>query len=191
MLINWIGFINLKQIFTNPAIIKGKLESYNWQNIPQNFQTLFGNWIRRNVPVNSIILYDQMGQTPFYAGRLSYTFIDSFGVTDKIIAAIKYREKNPILFKIRDLVLKLLPGVDVETYQKNLTFSEYILSRNPDYIFILVKSKQLKRLISSDEFNHRYYKYRQFIPGIPRRIEGYCRKPQSLNLSHLTLTLCR
>ena len=166
--------INLKQIFANPTIIKRKFEAYNWQNTPQNFHALFGDWIRRNIPENSIILYDQMGQTPFYAGR-SYTFIDSLGITDKIIAEIKYKEKNFILFKIRDLVLKLVPGVDAETYQKDLTFSGYVLSRNPDYIFILVKSKEIRRLIFLDEFNHRYYKYRNFIPG-SREFNAYYRK---------------
>ena len=134
----------------------------------------FGYWIRRNLPENSIIVYDQMGQTPFYAG-LSYTFIDAWGITDKTIAEIKYRRKNDMLFKIKESVLKLFPGVNAKNFQKDLTFSEYILSREPDYLFINVPS--IHTYLSSGKFNQRYQK---FFLDTPQTFKACYRKKQRM-----------
>ena len=164
---------NLKRIFVEPSLLKRKGEAFTGKNMPQNNMALFGDWIRRNLPENSIIIYDQMGQTPFYAG-LTYTFIDAWGITDNVIAEIKYRKTSPMLFTIKEFVLKLMPGVDVKTYQKDLTYLEYILLRDPDYIFVNVPF--LHSYLSSDEFNHRYQK---FFPKTPQTFAACYRKKPS------------
>ena len=162
--------LSLKSILSDTSIIRKKV--HIWCNLdydlPQNFQALFGDWIRRNIPKNSIIMYDQMGQTPFYAG-LSYTFIDSFGLTDKVITEIK----NNRTTKIRNMALKLFPKVKRNTNQNSLTFSNYILSRNPDFIFIFVGSEHLARLTSTVKFNREYQKY---FPDVPVNLRAGYRK---------------
>ncbi len=162
--------LNLKTILAEPSIIKRKFEAFTGKKRPQNSMVSFGYWIKENLPEGSIILYDQMGQTPFYAG-LSYTFIDAWGLTDKTIAYIQYRRSNDFLFKIQELVLRLSPGVNAITYQEDLTLTEYILSREPDYIFINLTS--LHTYLLSDEFNHRYQK---FFPDTPQTFEACYRR---------------
>jgi hypothetical protein len=161
---------SLKSVLADPSIIRKKFNIvYNIDyDLPQNFQALFGAWIRTNVPKNSIILYDQMGQTPFYAG-LSYTFIDSFGLTDKMVTEIKYNRG----ITLRNLTSKLFPKVKGGAKQNSVTFSDYILSRNPDFIFILVGSEHLERLTSTVKFNREYQK---FFPDVPVKLRAWHRK---------------
>jgi hypothetical protein len=150
---------SLKECLSRPSIVKKKFDAWcNWGDPPQNFQALFGDWIRRNIPENSVIVYDQMGQTPFYAG-LSYTFIDSSGLTDRTIARLQHGQRNALLFQIRELLLGMLPGVKNKGPYSNATFSEYIYSRSPDYIFMLAESDQLKDLVSHDAFARRYERF--------------------------------
>jgi len=168
--------ICLKSTLSDPSTIKKKF--LIWYNIdydlPQNFQALFGDWIRNNLPENSIIVYDQMGQTPFYAG-LEYTFIDSLGLTDKMITQRKYRE----LIKIRNLASKLLLKPEGGRKKNTLSFSDYILSRNPDFIFVLVGSEDMDRLTSTVKFNREYQEY---FPDAPhKKIRAWYRKISVLN----------
>lgn len=161
---------SLRNVLSNPSIIRKKVRI--WYNMDydllQNFHALFGDWIRRNLPIHSIIVYDQMGQTPFYAG-LSYTFIDSLGLTDKVVT----ETQNDQTSKIRNLVLTLLPAVKTKTNHNSLTFSNYILSRNPDFIFIFVGSEHLDRLTFTVKFNSEYEKY---FPDVPVDLRAAYRK---------------
>jgi hypothetical protein len=53
---------------------------YISDSITENWQFLVGEFIRETYPTGITIAYDQMGQTPWYAG-LDKTFIDTWGLT--------------------------------------------------------------------------------------------------------------
>jgi hypothetical protein len=55
-------------------------ELYVSDAITQNWQFLVGDFIHRTYPPGIVVAYDQMGQTPWYAG-LDKTFIDTWGLT--------------------------------------------------------------------------------------------------------------
>lgn len=52
--------------------------------IGTNYQALVGRFVHANYPPGTLLAYDQMGQTPYYAGS-DRTFIDIWGLTDKRI----------------------------------------------------------------------------------------------------------
>ncbi len=147
-------------------------------NIPDNFQALFGDWIRKNLPANTTIVYDQMGQTPYYAG-LDYTFLDSWGLTDKTVTQIAHKEKNFLLKKVRNIIISEIFGLQLPAPEKTLTFTKYLLFRNPDYVFIYARSRQTNELINSKSFHQ---KYTEFFPQTPHgRITAY-RKINTANI---------
>jgi len=47
-----------------------------------NYQVAVGRFVRANYPPGSVIAYDQMGQTPWYAGS-DRSFIDTLGLTNR------------------------------------------------------------------------------------------------------------
>lgn len=62
--------------------------------IGTNYQPLVGEFLRRNYPADAVVVYDQMGQTPFYAGA-SMRFVDSLGLTDRTIGRFYFERSHP------------------------------------------------------------------------------------------------
>jgi hypothetical protein len=58
------------------------LDEKKFFSIGYGYEALVGKFIRLNYPEGITIVYDQMGQTPWYAGA-DKTFIDSWGLTDR------------------------------------------------------------------------------------------------------------
>ncbi|MGH9237864.1 MAG: hypothetical protein ACRD3G_07475 [Vicinamibacterales bacterium] len=52
--------------------------------IGTNYQALVGRFVKLNFPAGTTLLYDQMGQTPFFAGS-DKRFIDTHGLTDRTV----------------------------------------------------------------------------------------------------------
>ncbi|MFN2377867.1 MAG: hypothetical protein ABR538_15130 [Candidatus Binatia bacterium] len=61
--------------------------------IGNNCDALVGRFVRDNYPAGSTIVYDQMGQTPYFAGP-DRSFLDSWGLVDKKISHYKFRGNN-------------------------------------------------------------------------------------------------
>jgi hypothetical protein len=105
-----------------------------------NFQSQVGEFLRRNYPANSVVIYDQMGQTPFYAGP-TMRFFDTLGLTDRTIGRF-YFERS----KRRDASLRIFDAVGTEAVR--LAFGEqraqitatqaldYLFGLNPDLILM-------------------------------------------------------
>ncbi len=55
---------------------------FQYSTINTNYQATTGKFLRDNYPQNITIVYDQMGQTPWYAGA-DKVMIDSFGLLSK------------------------------------------------------------------------------------------------------------
>ena len=77
-----------------------------------NYQSLVGEFINHNYPKGITIIYDQMGQTPFYSG-LDKNFIDSLGLTYKATGYHHF-----LLRADQNKVLSLYKGLFVETKSK-------------------------------------------------------------------------
>lgn len=79
--------------------------------IGSTYQCLVGEFLRRNYPGPVTVVYDQMGQTPFYAG-LDKRFVDGWGLTDRTVAAYYFRrhleEEPTVAF---GLYARLLAGL--------------------------------------------------------------------------------
>ena len=68
-------------------------------NDQQDCQVLLGKFIKRNYKSGSTIVYDQMGRVPYFAGT-NINFIDSVGLTDKVIGRARFYykcQKSPLL----------------------------------------------------------------------------------------------
>jgi hypothetical protein len=66
-------------------------------NFQYSYYPWLGVWIKQNFPPGTKIAYDQMGQTPFFAG-IDYYFIDIFGLMSRPIAKY-YKKRNPSSIK--------------------------------------------------------------------------------------------
>lgn len=58
-----------------------------------NRNATVGRFIKANYPEGITVIFDQMGQAPWYAG-LDKTFIDNTGLTDKMIGYYTFNEKS-------------------------------------------------------------------------------------------------
>ena len=61
-------------------------------NDQQDYQVLLGKFIKKNYKSGSTFVYDQMGRVPYFAGT-NINFIDSVGLTDKVIGRAKFYYK--------------------------------------------------------------------------------------------------
>ena len=98
------------------------------------------DFLRRNYPADAVVVYDQMGQTPFYAGP-TMRFVDSWGLTDRTIGRFYFGR-----WKRRNALLRAYDGVASEAVK--LAFGErrdeisetealnYVFGLNPDLILI-------------------------------------------------------
>src|SRR5690606_22449881 len=57
-----------------------------------NRNATVGRFIQQNYPMGIAVIFDQMGQAPWYAG-LDKKFIDNTGLTDKQIGYFAFQEK--------------------------------------------------------------------------------------------------
>jgi hypothetical protein len=100
-----------------------------------------GKFIAANYPKGITIVYDQMGQTPWYAGT-DKTFIDGAGLTDRDIAHLQLdmQQHPPSVLSlhayIRDIALRLF-NQDVPQKQSLPTVLNGIFNAKPEMIIIM------------------------------------------------------
>jgi hypothetical protein len=110
--------------------------------IRSNWQFLIGQYVHDNYPKGTSIVFDQMGQAPWYSGP-DMVFIDSWGLTDTNIGYASFSSqldhKNIVLIglyrSIRNQLLDYVWG------KRNATTSiegaiDYIFEQKPDVIII-------------------------------------------------------
>lgn len=93
-------------------------DEYISDHITANWQYLVGDFIARTYPRHSVIAYDQMGQTPWYAGQ-DKVFIDTWGLTNRMTGfAIWNRwldsEPNEIYEAYRDITSPIIAKWDAD-----------------------------------------------------------------------------
>jgi hypothetical protein len=108
--------------------------------IGTNYQATIGKFIKLNYPENISIVYDQMGQTPWYAG-LDKSFTDSWGLTDRFLGFYSFGQRFG-----ESLLLRLYNSFAVKFFRfiypaekRRITEEEaldYIFNKNPDLILV-------------------------------------------------------
>lgn len=73
-------FSNLKDLVLGRRRAVSYMENYLSDSITENWQYQVGDFINRTYPKGITVMYDQMGQTPWYGG-MDKTFIDTTGLT--------------------------------------------------------------------------------------------------------------
>jgi hypothetical protein len=105
-----------------------------------NYQTLVGNFLHRNYPPNSLVIYDQMGQTPFYAGA-TMRFIDSLGLTDRTIGRFYFErwKRSDALLRTYDVLASQAVQLAFGERRDPITETSalnYLFDLNPDLILL-------------------------------------------------------
>jgi hypothetical protein len=107
-----------------------------------NYQVLVGEFLRRRYPDESVIVYDQMGQTAFYAGH-DKMFIDSTGLANKKIGHFYFYsrvQERPVLrlyyATLKWICTQFFPEERfIETSEEAL---DYLFGRGPDVVIVNV-----------------------------------------------------
>lgn len=149
--------------------------------IGQNYQAQVGLFLQSTYPQNTVIVYDQMGQTPWYAG-LDKTFIDSWGLTDRTTAQYYFRRDGgphglmALYDGVRTSLVRLIaPGdpparIDSSEGGGARRFLDYLFGREPDLIlinrFVVADAPEsLPALMRHDPRIRRDYELRYTLAG--------------------------
>jgi len=108
--------------------------------IGHNWQALIGQFIATNYPSDVVVVYDQMGQTPYYAG-LKSTFIDSFGLTYRPTGFYRsdQRVANYAMLRSYDSIATRLVGWAFSRERRHFTLAEAldsVFDARPDLILV-------------------------------------------------------
>lgn len=108
--------------------------------IGANYQSLVGDFLAGRYPDGTTVVYDQMGQTPYYAGP-RFAFVDTAGLADRTLGLQLYRSLSArsrsalseSYLAVRDALLGALFG---ETPLDPARFDAvaYVLDREPDVV---------------------------------------------------------
>jgi hypothetical protein len=109
-------------------------------SLGSNYQSRVGDFLRRNHPADSLVVYDQMGQTPFYAGA-NMRFVDTWGLTDRTIGRFYFerdKRRSPLLRAYDSVASQAVRWAfgeqrDEITETKAL---DYLFGSSPDLILI-------------------------------------------------------
>ena len=138
---------NLKGFFKSPGdyvrLILNRARDPVKFNYPEGKvyqQLLLGEFIKSNYSADSLLLYDQMGQTPYQTG-VGYLFIDSWGLTDKVIGRYYFHERaaKSGLLKLYErisgsIIARLFPEEPfIQTKDEIL---DYIFRQDPDVMLV-------------------------------------------------------
>ena len=112
-------------------------------NDQRDCQVLLGKFVKRNYKSGSTIVYDQMGRVPYFAGT-NINFIDSVGLTDKVIgrARFYYKSQRSPLLRFYEIISR---NIIKTVYPEHSTFSftkealmNYVFEKNPEVIMCFV-----------------------------------------------------
>jgi hypothetical protein len=104
--------------------------------IDSNYQKRVGQYINTHYPKNIVIVYDQMGQTPWYAGN-DKIFIDSFGLTTRSTGYYNFGIRDDGLLSVYKNVINavapyLWPDDNRQRSEKEIL--DWIYEQKPDLI---------------------------------------------------------
>jgi hypothetical protein len=108
--------------------------------IEQNWQALIGKLISTHYEPDVVVVSDQMGQTPYYAGPET-TFIDSFGLTHRATGFYRFdqRARGSASLRAYDSVVSALVGWVYPDEQRHPSMEQVldgIFGAEPDLILI-------------------------------------------------------
>ncbi|MEN8183068.1 MAG: hypothetical protein ABFS46_11095, partial [Myxococcota bacterium] len=110
--------------------------------IDHNWQALVGKFVALNYGKGAILVYDQMGQTPWYAGD-DKIFIDSLGLTDRVVGLHHFAgraEREPLLGGYHALASTLL-GWLFPQEQRTFTSEEaleHVFASRPQVVMLTI-----------------------------------------------------
>ena len=116
------------------------LEELYAESLEHNYQALVGKFLNANYPDRIEIVYDQMGQTPYFAGA-DKVFIDSFGIADKVTGYHRFAlraDRDPLLRLYRWLFFGVTApalGWAARPYTEREAL-DYVFAAEPDLIMI-------------------------------------------------------
>ena len=96
----------------NKDTVSRKLDINGGWTLYDNYHKVTGEFIRYNYPEGITIVYDQMGQTPWYAG-LNYRFIDSQGLLDRKLGQFDFHVKKQYSLILRTFHFITRPVIDL------------------------------------------------------------------------------
>jgi hypothetical protein len=109
-------------------------------SLGSNYQSRIGDFLRRNYPADSVVVSDQMGQTPYYAGA-TMRFVDSWGLTDPTLGRFYFER-----WKRRDALLRAYDAIASQAVHwafgerrdaiTETTALSYLFGLHPDLILI-------------------------------------------------------
>lgn len=130
--------------------------------IAGTYQWTVGEFIAKNYPEEIVVVYDQMGQTPYRAGQ-DKTFIDSFGLTDRTTGYSEFltRESQGFLSRMYRPIFLRFVGRTADFYNRDRVLDR-VFSAKPDLILINrvltnLKPKSLTAALGSDPRLQRDY----------------------------------
>jgi len=132
-----------------------------------NRNATVGRFIKQNYPEGITVIFDQMGQAPWYAG-LDKTFIDNTGLTDKMIGYYAFDEKtkqNVVFRSYKKFVVALKqqfwPEEKFETSKQEIV--DRLFAANPALILVREKyvETQPNTIIAMVYHDKRFDNYRR------------------------------
>lgn len=147
-----------------------------------NYQAFVGEFLRRNYPDGTTVVYDQMGQTPYYAGA-GFAFIDTAGLAERTIGLHLYKSSsaqsgrmtNRFYVSARDALFPALFG-EAPLDPAHFRGIAYVLDAEPDVVLVNSVSggpgSLIHALIRAPRFQAEYvlrYRLAGIVLGYERR----------------------
>ncbi len=147
---------------------------FNRKMVGYNYQAQMGSFLARNYPSAHWIVYDQMGQTPYFAGP-EHNFVDLYGLTTKKIGFMYFGEhvkQNNLLLMYQNLtdslLQKLLGPLDRRVSRTQAV--DGIFALKPEVILINTITAHAKHTLTSDLASdhrlHEFYMRRYWIENL-------------------------
>ena len=131
-------------------------------NDQQDNQVLLGKFIRRNYKSGSTFVYVQMGRVPYFAGT-NINFIDSVGLTDKVIGRAKFYyqcQESPLLrsYEIISRHIKTVYPGDNNNFVTNEALMNYVFEKKPEVIicFAPIRNNVINLMAKDSRIKHNY-----------------------------------
>jgi hypothetical protein len=144
-----------------------------------NRDVLIGEFLRRNFPADTLVIYDQMGQTPFHAGA-DMGFVDSWGLTDRTVSLVDFhlRKRGDVLLRAYDAAITRAVALAFGEQRPIVTTGsalDYLFSLEADLILIhrytATIPRRLTGLLWRDPRLERDYELRYaLVPEVERQL---------------------
>lgn len=131
----WVGIFRL---IRNPDAFEEKPDGLGVFNIRYNLIASVGDFVRMNYRDNAVVIYDQIGQAPWYAGRNTY-FIDNLGLGYRDIGLARFHQsaQDSLLYtsyeNMMDVLVQMFWPEEKRAYSEEEILSR-LLQKDPDVI---------------------------------------------------------